>query len=98
MNSCFVTAKGEKLTSLMNYGSHWTKTIPHAKKKSHNGKNNEKYDNMVTSKNTLKIMVNAVYVSSVEVKISSHTNKCKNMNTKRCKEISQERLEKRNDG
>ena len=102
MNSCFVTEKGEKLNidddlfdvlwnSLDEDNS---EEIAHAKKKSYNDKNNEKCKQNGYFKDYFKNNSQCFICEQCGRKISSNTNKSKLRNTKRCKEIYQERLEK----
>ena len=102
MNSCFVTEKGEKLNidddlfdvlwnSLDEDNS---EEIAQAKKKSHNDKSNEKYKQNGYFKQYFKNNSKCFECEKCGRKISSNTNKSKHMNTKRCKEIYQEKIEK----
>ena len=68
--------------------------IAKAKKKSHNDKNNEKYKQNGYFNEYFEYNKKCFICEQCGRKISSNTNKTKHMNTERCKEIYQERLEK----
>ena len=68
--------------------------IAKAKKKSHNDKNYEKYKQTGYFNNYYKNNSRCFICEQCGMKISSNTNESKHRNTKSCKEIYQERLEK----